>query len=73
MENSLKHTNYITTDNNIVLNTQYIRWIGHDGSCFKICMMGQNCDIKNIQKDTFSLCKKETEYYRLQHLFGKVM
>ena len=53
MENN--NTQYIKTDNNVILNEKNITWVKKMGDCLEVCMKTTCCYIKT--GDTHQICK----------------
>lgn len=51
MENN--QTVYIKTDDNIIVNEKYIRWVKKMSECLIVCSKSTGCDIS----DTHKICK----------------
>ena len=66
MENN--KNSYIKTDNNIVVNEKYIRWIRKIDECLDLCTKQEGCE---PGKDTQKICKSNTpdSYNKLNMLF----
>jgi len=52
MDNNQK---YIKTDDNIIINEKYIRWIKKIDDCLEVCTKTNGCSLLN--KDTHKICK----------------
>jgi hypothetical protein len=58
----MENRDYIQTDNNVYLNTKYIRWIKKMNECVEICSRFDGC-VHGFS--THSVCKKySSESYK---------
>ena len=66
MENT--KNSYIKTDNGMVLNKKYIRWIKKIDECLEICIKSNGCIAKH---NTHQICKSKNidNYNKLIKLF----
>ena len=53
MENN--KISYLKTDNNIIINEKYIKWLKKIDDCLEICVKSNGCNI--ITNDTHKICK----------------
>lgn len=49
-EDLMKNNQYIKVDNNKIINTNFIRWIGLKDKCVYICNKMDGCTEDNIHK-----------------------
>ena len=61
------HNRYIKTDENIILNEKYIRWIQKIHDCLYICSKQDGC----TQNNTHKICKVNSleSYQKLNKFF----
>lgn len=66
MENS--QSSYLKTDNNKVINEQYIRWIKKCNECLEVCIRSNGCSEYN----THQICKLKSpsSYEKLNKYFN---
>ena len=67
MENN--RPSYIRTDNNKIINEQYIRWVQKTGDCLDVCIKMAGCNVQN--NDTHKICKLNNidSYNKLNKFF----
>jgi hypothetical protein len=61
---------YIRTDENIIINEKYIKWIKKMDECLKVCNKLEGCDIL----DTHTICKiyNPESYEKLNKHFNNI-
>lgn len=59
---------YLKTDDNIVINEKYIRWVKKIDECLKVCTKADGCS----EKDTHKICRFNNSYSydKLNDLFN---
>jgi hypothetical protein len=68
MENNQE--SYIKTNDNIIINEKYIRWVKKIGDCLYICTKSNGCNLEKFN-DTHEICKfsEHNSYNKLNQLF----
>jgi len=68
MENS--KISYIETDNSVIINEAYIKWVKKMGDCLEICTKSNGCYTGN-KGDTHKICKLNnlSNYHKLNKHF----
>lgn len=65
---------FILTDNNAVVNVNFIRWIKNVGECYYICSKTNGCDtdLVSLRLTTHQVCKNAnlTSYTNISKLFN---
>jgi len=68
MENN--KTLYIKTDDNTIINENYIRWVKKMNDCLEVCVKSRGCTAGTIE--THKICKINNmdSYNKLNRYFG---
>uniref|UniRef100_A0A6C0ETA6 Uncharacterized protein n=1 Tax=viral metagenome TaxID=1070528 RepID=A0A6C0ETA6_9ZZZZ len=63
-----KHTYFLKTDDNKVINEEYIKWVKKMGDCLEVCTKSIGC---NGYGDTHRICKLNNldSYNKLNKFF----
>lgn len=63
----MDNKNYIKADDNVIINTKYIRWVKKIDECLQICTKSDGCD----KYTTNRICKIKNydSYMKLNKLF----
>lgn len=73
MDHTLKPYTFFKTDDNMMVNVNYIRWIKKHDDCFHICSTATACGIFDNKEfvGTMRVCKNNTpkSYNELNELF----
>lgn len=65
----LMYGEFLKTDDNRIINSDYIRWVKKMGDCLEVCVKSKGCNI--IRGDTHRICKlnNPTSFNKLNDLF----
>ncbi len=70
MNNNNQEQQFIKTDNNIIINEKYIRWVKKISDCLEVCTRSKGCDIQHYS-NTHRICKSNSpeSYNKLNQHF----